>query len=165
MLVFYRREGYIGKLERKFLGCLSWVSLLLGVLYLLMLPLGVADTWRIYNANRAEISAQVAQQSQPLQQLKVKLSEAKTDDQLQKLFASLTPQKRIPQIKQPQSVKDQLLTKISQTQRNIQTQADTVGASQRQSLLKNSIKWNLGALVVGTLFIVIWRLTDWARIG
>jgi hypothetical protein len=56
ILVFYRHEGYIGKREKNFLGFLSWLCLLLGLLYLLMLPLGVADTWRIYYRSNAQIT-------------------------------------------------------------------------------------------------------------
>lgn len=164
MFVFYRHQGYIRKWERKLLGFLSWVSLLAGLLFLLMLPLGVADTWRIYNANKAEVAANLFQQSQPFQQLKVQLNQAKTDKQIEQLVASLTPQGRLPQIKNTQAYKNQLLVKISQAQQRMQVQAETVAAAQRQELIKNSVKWNLGALVVGTLFIWIWYLTDWARL-
>ena len=162
-IIFYRPQGYITELERKLLGCLSWVSLLLGIIYLLMLPLGITDTWRIYNANQAEASARVSQKTQPLQQLKTKLDQAKTDEQLRQVFASLTPENRIPQIDQPQKVKDELLAKISQSQKTVKDQADLVAANQRKTLLKNSLKWNLGALIAGSLFIVIWYLTGWAR--
>jgi hypothetical protein len=30
-------------------------------------------------------------------------------------------------------------------------------------LLKNSVKWNLGALVSAALFFNIWKTTSWAR--
>lgn len=162
--VFYRHEGPINTWERKILGLLSWVSLLLGLLYLLMLPLGIIDTWRIYQYNNIQVSAQLSQQSQQLQPIKQKLNQAKTDEQIEKLLASLTPQTS-PKIKSPQTSKDQLLTQISQAERNIKVQADNVRDSQRQTLLKNSVKWNLGALVVGTLFIWIWHFTDWTRIS
>lgn len=163
MLIFYRREGYLGGLEKKLLGFLSWVSLLVGLLYLLMLPLAVADTWRIYHANKAEIAAQVSQQTQKFQQLKGQLNQAKTDEQLEQLLARLTPQRRAPQIKNPQTFKTQLLSKISQSEWNVQAQAYTVKATHTQLLIKNSVKWNLGALVVGVLFLWIWYLTGWAR--
>lgn len=163
-MVFYRPEGFIGKWEKILLGLLSWVCLLLGVLYILMVPLGITDTWRIYNANQAEASARVSQKTQPLQQLKTKLVQAKTNEQLQQVFASLTPENRIPQIDQPQKVKDELLAKISQSQKTVKDQADLAAANQRKTLLKNSLKWNLGALVAGVFLICIWRFTDWARI-
>lgn len=163
MFVFYRHQGYIGKLEKNILGFLSWISLLVGLLYLLMVPLGIADTWRIYNANEAQISAQLSQQRQQFEQLKGQLNQATTDEKLEQLIGSLTPGGRSPQIKNPEAFKDQLLAKISQAQQSIQVHADTVEATNTQALLKNSVKWNLGALVSGTLFILIWHLTNWAR--
>ena len=164
MLVFYRYQGYISKLEKHLLGLLSWVSLLLGLLYLLMVPLGIIDTGRIYHSNNSQIDAQLSQQRQQVEQIKVKLNQATTDEQLRQLFASLTPEGRSLKINDPQTLKDQSLAQISQNDRNIQAKADSVRKTQRNALLKNSIKWNLAALVSGILFIWIWHLTRWTRI-
>lgn len=163
IFIFYRHQGYIRNLERYFLRFLSWASLLVGLLYLFMLPLGVADTWRIYNSIDAQISAQISQQSQQFQQLKGQLHQATTDEQIKQLVASLTHQSRLPEIQDPQASKNQLLAKISQAEQNIKIQADSTRTKQRQALLKNSLKWHLGALVAGTLFIWTWRLTSWTR--
>ena len=163
IFVFYRRQGYIRIREQKFLGFLSWVSLLVGLLYLLIIPLGIADTWRIYYANKAQTSAQVSQQSQRLEQVKDKLNQATTDEQLKQLVASLTPQGRLFKINNPQAFKDQFLTKISQNQQSIKIEAENAQKNQVQTLLKNSLKWNLGALTAGVLFIWIWYLSRWTR--
>ncbi len=164
MLVFYRYQGYITKLEKNLLGFLSRISLLLGLLYLLMVPLGIIDTGRIYHSNNAQIAAQLSQQRQQVEQIKVKLNQATTDEQLRQLFASLTPEGRSLKINKPQAFKEQSLAQISQAERNIQVKADSARANQIQVLLKNSIKWNLAALVSGILFIWIWHLTRWARV-
>lgn len=163
MFVFYRHEGYLGKGERNLLGFLSWVSLLVGLLYLLMLPLGVADTWRIYQRNNAQIAAQVSQQTQQFQKIKGQLNQAKTAQQIKQLLASLTPEGPSPEIHSLRAFKEQFLARISQSERSIQVQADSVRTNQRQALIKNSVKWNLGALISGILFILIWHLTSWAR--
>ena len=42
-------------------------------------------------------------------------------------------------------------------------QAEPIRSQDRLSLWKSSVKWNLGALVSGVLFIRIWRGTHWAR--
>lgn len=162
LFVFYRYQGYIREFERKLLGLLSWTALLLGLLYLFMVPLGVTDTWRLYQRNQAEISAQVLQQNQQFQQIKGQLSQAKTDRQIEQLAASLTSQ-RTPQVKNPQEFKNQLLTQVSQAEQNIQAQARNVQQNQKISLLKNSVKWNLGALIAATLLLSIWHHTRWAR--
>lgn len=163
--IFYRQQGYIRELEKKFLGCLSWVCLLLGLLYLLMIPLGIVNTWRISQANQFETSIQLSAQTQHVEQLKTQLDRAKTNEQIEQTLAKFAPQGALPKVKNPQATKTQLLNEMSQAQQKMKSQADTVEETKKQALLKNSVKWNLGALVAGTLFIVIWHLTDWARIG
>jgi hypothetical protein len=162
-LIFYRHQGYIRELEKKFLGCLSWVCLLLGLLYLLMVPLGIIDSWRIYQVERANIVSQITTQNQQIEQIKTQLEQAKTDEQLEQLLAKITPPGVSPEVKNPQAIKNKLLSEMSQAQRQMKSQADTVDETKKQALLKNSVKWNLGALVAGTLFILIWHFTDWAR--
>lgn len=163
LFVFYRRQGYVTRRESYLLRFLSWISLLVGLLYLLMLPLGAVDTWRINQSNNAQITAQLSQQRQQLQQVKGELNQA-TDAQLQQLAASLASQGRLPQAKNPQAPRKQFLGQVDQTEQDMQVQADQTRTNQRQVLIKNSVKWNLGALIAGTLFVWIWRLTDWARI-
>lgn len=163
ILVFYRHQGYIGKWEKNTLGFLSWVSLLVGILYLLMIPLGVADTWRIYYANNAQINYQSSQQLQQLQQIKGGLNQAKTDEQINQLIGSFTPQVTREKIKNPQAIKDQYLGQISQAEKSLQNQTDSMRTNQTQTLIKDSVKSNIGALLSGTVFIWIWYLTDWAR--
>ena len=163
LFVFYRHQGYIAKLEKNFLGFLSWLCLLVGLLYLLMLPLGFADTWRLYHANRNQVSARLSQQRQKFDEVKGQLNQAKTDQQIQQLVTSLTPQVRLEDIQNPQAFKEQFIAQINEGERRAQVLADSAWANQSQTLIKNSVKWNLGALVSGTFLVLIWHLTDWAR--
>ena len=163
MLVFYRRQGFIGKRQKAFLGFLSWVSLVIGLLYLLMIPLGIMDTGRIYHANNTQITTKFSQQRQQIEQIKSKIDQATTDQEINQLFATLDPQRRSLRIKNPQAFKDQTLDKISQTEQNLKVQVDSLRSNQLKALGKNSLKWNLGALVSGILFIWVWHLTHWAR--
>ena len=163
MFVFYRHQGHMFKLERNLLGFLSWFCLLAGLLYLLMLPLGVADTWRLYHANKAQVSSRLSQQRQKFQEVKGQLNQAKTDEQIKQLITSLTPEVASEDIKNPQEFKDQFLAQITEGERRAQVQADSAWANQSQALIKNSVKWNLGALISGTFLVWIWHLTDWAR--
>lgn len=163
LFVFYRNQGYILKWERHLLGVLSWICLLVGLLYLLMLPLGIADSWRLYYANKTQVAERASQQRQHFQQVKGQLNQAKNDQQIKQVVTSLTPKIRSEDIKNPQAFKDQFLNQISEGEQRIQVQANKVWTDQSQTLIKNSVKWNLGALVSGVLFIWIWCLSDWAR--
>ncbi len=163
IFVFYRHRGYVGKWELYFLKFLSWFSLLVGLLYLLALPLGVADTWRIYQRIDAQIATQISQQIQQFQQIKGQLHQATTDEQIKQIVNSLSPNSHSLEIKNPQASKDQLLAKISLAEESIKSKANSTRTSQNKTLFKNSLRSHLGALVAGTLFIWIWSLTSWAR--
>jgi hypothetical protein len=58
-------------------------------------------------------------------------------------------------------VKKQLSSEITKTKQTIQTKYQEQQANQRLALFKNSVKWNLGALISGVLFIYLWYITRW----
>jgi hypothetical protein len=67
-------------------------------------------------------------------------------------------------------IQQQLNTRKTQLQQQLNTQesqldeqAKTALRNQRVGLYKNSVKWNLGALIASTLFFILWRTTNWAR--
>ena len=162
-LVLYRPEAEVDKQELYILRCLSWLSLALGLFYLSTIPLAIHNTQRIYRANNAQIYSILARQLQQLQPLKAQLDRAKTDREIAHLLAAID-RPIFPSIpEESQQIKTQLLTRITQTEQQLQTQAENRRDRQKQALIKNSVKWNLGALVSGILFMRIWRLTRWAR--
>lgn len=84
---------------------------------------------------------------------------------MQQLLARLNGG-RAPEIKSPEELeqaKKQVSTFINQGESQLETQVKTARSNQRFNLLKKSVKWNLGALIAGTLFITISRSTGWAR--
>lgn len=162
-LVLYRPEAEIDKRELYLLRWLSRFSLGLGIFYLLMIPLAIQNTQRIYRANNNQIDERIARQVQQLQPIKEQLKNAKNDEQVEKLIATINRRNAPLIIEDPQAIKNELLTGIAQTEKRLQTQAETWRSDRRRTLIKNSVKWNLGALVSGVLFIRIWSLTRWVR--
>jgi hypothetical protein len=63
----------------------------------------------------------------------------------------------------PQIFKSKLMQEAATAEKNLTTQADLTNSGQRLALFKNAIKWGLGALVTGVLFVRIWAGTAWAR--
>jgi hypothetical protein len=121
VLVFYGARNKITKWEKPLLNIVSWAALLVGIGYLLFVPLGVFSSFRIDQS----IDNQVAQNLTQTREIKEQLKQVNTE-------------KLTNQLKQTYS-------------------------ERRLQLLKQSVKWNLGSLVSGVLFIIIWQLTDWAR--
>lgn len=163
VFVFYGEANYRNKAEIHLLKFLSWASLLVGLLFLLLLPLGINNTWRINNQNNIQITNQYSQQLSQLLQVKEQLSKAKTNEEIYSVLTSLNRQGRSPEIKNPFQLKSRLMEEVAAAEKNVNAQAEAARANTRQELLKNSIKWNLGALVSGAVFIWSWQATRWAR--
>lgn len=163
VLIFYGESNFRSKWEVLFLKILSWAALLIAILLFLLIPLGISNTLRINERNNTQLTAQATQQMTQLEQFQEQLNKATTND-LQTLLTRVQAQDRNSQdIKNPEELKKRLLTEANQAEENLKNQAESTRKSKRLELLKSSLKWNLGALIAGILFIRIWQATGWAR--
>ena len=163
MALIFFGEGYDRKrLEDLFLKLLSWVCLLLGLVFLLMLPLGIFGTIYVNNQNNQQIETQAKQQFAQLQQVQERLTKGSPED-LRTLAGELTRLGVQADTENPEQLKDQILSRITPAKERLQTQKAAVQSSQRLGLFKNAVKWLLGALISSVLFFTLWRGTDWAR--
>lgn len=167
-LVFFGGLDVRAKWEPIVLKLLSWVTLFFAIFFILLIPLGIVNTIRLENQGNQQIAAQVDQGLAQIKQVKQQLDTAKTPEQISQLLTSIDNQGRVPQIENAQQAaeaKNKLTSFIATTESQLQTQASATKKSQQLSLLKNSVKWNLGALISATLFIMIWQGSSWARGG
>lgn len=164
VLVFYGEKNYRSKWEIIILKLLSQVSIVLGVLFLLLIPLCISDAIRINNLNNDGINTQITQQVAQIQQFEQQLNKA-TDQDLANLYTRINSQNPTPEIKNSQELKSRLLTEAQTSQSKLKSQAEATRKNRNLGLLKNSVKWCLGALIAGDLFIRIWQATRWARGG
>lgn len=160
-LVFYGEMHSRNKWEFLSLKLISWLTLLLAVVFLLMIPLGVGNTVRLSKQSAAQISNASKQQISQAEQVEQRLNQA-TPEQIGNI---LREQGRSLDGKSPQEVKTQILSEVTRVKSQIKTQAQATESSQKLTLIKNSVKWNLGALVSATLFFSFWKATQWARIS
>lgn len=164
--VFFGESISRAKLERPVLKSLSWLALLYGLIMLLLVPLGVVNTLRIDKQNNAQINTQVTQQMTQIEQVKNQMAAATTTEKMQELLSLLDSQGRVPDIQDNQQLEEvtkNLSSFIAKAEDSVKSEAEAVRANKRLSLIKNSLKWNLGALVSGSLFLLLWRFTSWAR--
>jgi hypothetical protein len=164
---------FLGKLylrspwERLILKFLSWITLLFAVGFFLLIPLGIFNTVRINRQNVEEINAQTQQQVAEIEQVKLRLGQAATKDEILQLVSRLDREDITKQIEASQKlevIKIDLTSFLSVTEGKIKGDAQEDLANRRMTLFKRSIKWNLGASIAGTLFFTIWRSTRWARL-
>jgi hypothetical protein len=163
MALIFFGEGYDRRsLENILLKVLSWVCLLLAVIFLLMMPLGIFGTIYVNNQNDKQITAQANQQLAQLLQVEERLNKGTPED-LKTLAGELSRLGVQPDTQNPQELKSQILSRITPAKERLQAQSATVQSNQRMGLFKNAVKWLLGALISSVLFFTIWRGTDWAR--
>lgn len=163
ILVFYGKEDFRKDIEEYIVKFLSWASLFVGIAFLLLVPLGINNTLRLNTLNNIQINNQLAQRLNQLQQINNSLNQASSQQDLNNLYAALNRQGRTPDIKNPEELKSRLLSDLATAQKTAQTQSQSARTSRRIGLIKNSVEWNLGAVICGVLFICIWKITDWAR--
>ncbi|MEZ2227860.1 HpsJ family protein [Microcoleus sp.] len=163
MTLIFFGEGYDRRsLEDIFLKFLSWICLLLALVFLLMLPLGIFGTIYVNNQNNKQITNQANQQLAQLQQVEERLNKGTPED-LKNLGTELNRLGVAADTQNPQELKTKILSRITPAKERLQAQSAVVQSNQRLGLFKNAIKWLLGALISSVLFFMLWRGTDWAR--
>lgn len=151
---------FSGEKSLKIFKVLSWACLVAGLLYLLLVPLGISAGLRLDAQSNQEINARVGQQSNQLQQLQGVLNKATTPAEIQSVLRRLNPQAGAVPTQNVEQLKTQLLARIADGQSKLQAQATTSRSNARNLLVKNTVKSVLGALVSATIFFVIWRQTN-----
>ncbi|MBE9098672.1 HpsJ-like protein, cyanoexosortase A-associated [Vacuolonema iberomarrocanum] len=159
LFVFYggsqaRRNG-----EGLLLKVLSWGCLLLSVLFLLSLPLGIVNTLRIDTQNTEVLTAQYNQDLAQAEQFEEELQSTSPSELIE-----LVEQEGIAvDTDNPRNLKEALLSQVSEEKTALEQSFQRTQASDRRILIENSVKWNLGALIIAALLFTLWRTTDWAR--
>lgn len=162
VMVFFGEDYERNRLEDIFLKIVSWFSLLLAIAFLLLLPLGINNTLRINAENNQGIQAQAQQRQAELEAVETQVNQSSTGD-LQNLALELNRMGLPVDTANTQELKSDILARVATAKEQLPGQTQAARNSQRQVLLKNSFKWNLGALIGSILFFYIWRGTYWAR--
>ncbi|HLO52124.1 MAG TPA: HpsJ family protein [Kamptonema sp.] len=161
-LIFFGEDYDRSEKEDLVLKFLSWLCLLLALVFVLMIPLGIVNTLKINNQNNQQITQQAGQQLSQLKQVEERLTKGSPED-LKNLANELTRLGVQANTQNPEELKKQILSRIDPAKQQLENQSKAVQSNQRLVLLKNSVKWILGALISSVLFFTIWKGTDWAR--
>ncbi len=167
LLIFYGGNYLRSRWEAPILKTLSWLTLVVGIILILLIPLGIVNTIRIDRQNNNQIQQQVDQRREVLQQLETRLEQVQTEAEMELLLTQISRSGDAPQIQdveQLKQIKENLSEFIENSRTQITNQSETTRGQRRLSLLESSVKWNLGALISAVLWITAWRLTRWARV-
>lgn len=158
VLVFSGNQEARTKRELLILKMLSWIALVTGVAYLIMLVIFFITPPGLNDLNQEQVNAQFNPKITQIQQLQAQVEKAPSTE-LQTLMKNTKGNTTTD----PQVFKDKLLQDAATIEQNLKDRANITKNAQRLALLKNAVKWGLGALVSAVLFIRIWAATAWAR--
>lgn len=161
-LVFFGE--YYGRKNAEKIGLrvLSWLSLVLALVFLLMIPPVFLQTLNVNNQAQQTVNKEVEQRLTQLKQLEDQLARS-NPEQLKALATQLSSVGVSVDPNNPEAVKTQIQARIKTVRDQLQTQAQGATAGQTSNLWKNAIKWSLGALVAAALFFYLWKSSGWAR--
>ncbi len=163
VFIFAGYEKHRSAWELPVLRILSWLCLAQAVVLVLLVPLGVINTYRVNNLNSDRVVIQLEQQRVQIQQAREQLQQASTVESLTPLLqasgvAGAAPNAPVADLK------NDLSTSLTQAQSQLDSTALALRSRQRLDLLKTAIKWCLGALVSAALFYCLWQASSWVRV-
>lgn len=163
LLVFTGEKALRRKLELKLLPVLSWLTLGISIVFFLLLPLIITDSFKIDRFNKTQINTEIRQQKQKLDATQKQVQNM-NGDQL-KYFIP-TPD-RLGSLGSLPDSPAQAKSSISENLERAKVKADTQAAEARKNvtanLVKNTFKLFTEALISGVIFLMFWSRTDWAR--
>jgi uncharacterized membrane protein len=150
--------------EKIVLRILSWLTLMLAIAFLLLIPLGLLSAARLDYGNEQKMNQTIQQQASNLKQVEDRVNHSRPEE-LQALAKQLNNSGKTTAAQTPETLKTEMLTRVKTLRSQLETQSQLTRSTQKQGLLKDSIRYNLAALVTSALFFLLWKSTDWARSG
>lgn len=160
--VFYGENLLRQKWEALVLKFLSWIPLFLSLLTLLFIGLGLSATLRLNNTATLQVDGARSKSLSQIQERKEQLSKA-TDQDLAQLIDRLKQAGQKPPVQTPEEFRQQFNQTASEAENNLKKQSEVALLTQRKTLLKQSIKWNLAAVLTVFIYFFLWRSSSWAR--
>ena len=130
-----------------------------------MVPLSIFNTIRIDQTNEQRANFELDQQLSQLKQVSSQVEGADSAEDLRGLVSLL----RSGNISQPltspdlSQTRERLFSVLKNREKLFIADNTRQISRQHRALLKQSFKWNLGAVIAGTLLLLTWLNTRWAR--
>jgi hypothetical protein len=157
ILVFYDDRDARKKRELLLLRLLSWIALLTGIFYLALVVVFFLTPQGLNDRAEAQVKAQIEPEINKQQQIQAQFEKAQPAQ-----IEAFMKNNRVTGIDAP-AFKAKMVQNAVLTEKNLKERMALTNSGQRLALIKNAVKWALGAMVTGVLFIKIWAGTSWAR--
>jgi hypothetical protein len=157
ILVFYDDRDARKKRELIVLRLLSWIALLSGIFYLALVVVFFLTPQGLNDNAQAQVKAQIEPEITKQQQIQAQFEKAQPAQ-----IEAFMKNNRVTGMDAP-AFKAKMVQNAALTEKNLKERMTLTNNGQRMALIKNAVKWALGAMVTGVLFIKIWAGTSWAR--
>ena len=164
VFVFYGTRAGRKLIETKLLKGISWFCLIFAMFLIITFPLNIINGFRIYYGNSAQVKLQVANKVENITKFQTDLQSAETLEDIGSVLGKQSKKKvKLAPDLNKEEFKSSILENLSNNQTQLKSQAKQLNSQKKFALLKQGIKWNLGALISAFIFFFIWKETTWAR--
>ncbi len=164
VFVFYEDTNYRTPIEKMILKIISWSCLVFAIFLILAIPLNINNAFRIYHKYNASINYQIVPRLEVIKDFQTQIESANSNDSIAKILQKQSSKKvEIPESIDINNFKDSITEKLQKEENSLQEIAQNGRNKKRNRLLRNIIKYNLGALISIFLLIFVWKNTFWAR--
>jgi hypothetical protein len=158
-IIFYASREPKNQKDRIIWISLRWLTLIIGICFLLMAPLLVVNSIRLKTQTDTQVATEVTQQLSSLDKLEKQIKAGNPID-IKNSVLKTNPNPQLDlENKTPDEVKNQLLKEISVSKQNTRQNVEKKWQSNRTDQVKNTVKWFMGAIVAAVSLIWIWRFT------
>ncbi|MGF1601045.1 MAG: HpsJ family protein [Thermosynechococcaceae cyanobacterium] len=170
LLVFFgERKPRLGW-EFPVLGLLSWLTLLFSLVFLLMIPLGIINMVQLDQAMLQRVNWGSSEQMKQISRVEAVVQNSTSTAQMVALARRYNVQElELPPTDaeianlEPTALKQDFTAALAQRKKGVLDQKEASIERQHNRLLKQVVKWSIGALISSVLMMGIWQTTRWAR--
>lgn len=162
-LVFIRKNNNFKSLELRLLSWLSRLILLMAIMYFLFAPLLISNTIKIQNKSFSQLKTKLEMQRTQVAQFKTKLGQIPEEQLANYLKQSQSQSSSATTGGASGTLWEQTVSKVEEEHTKSTEQIKKTYKKQKIALFKRNLKWCIGTLLSGAIFLLFWRHTEWAR--
>lgn len=162
-LIFFTKSQRISLLEKKFLGLLSWLPLILGIIFVVMIPLILGDASRINQQYQQQFDQQIEQLKTQIEQVKTNINQA-SPQEIDNMFNLQNEEAKKNAAKfTVEEKKDFYLTLLQNDYERGYNLANKELKKKQNSMTQDSFIYTCASLLSTFLLINVWYYAGWTR--
>lgn len=160
ILTFLPTQPAMHYLKLKFLRFLRWTTLLVGILFILLIPLGLVNSQRVYQQSIQELNAEQNGQLSQLSAIQESVeTQAIPPNRLEEIGENLG----LSDPTDEDNIRAALIEEIEQQRQQVQAEF-TISRNKRfRRTLLQALRTNVGALLIGVFLYGFWWKTAWVK--